>query len=77
MANNDKNKSAHVPGTQQPGMGRSADDYARQQEDIRATQIHGESSLHRDSERSDQGLDRTSEERERGQGVEKGTGKPV
>ncbi len=54
---------------------RTPADYARQQEDIRATQIHGESSLHRDTEQPE--LNRTSEDRERAQGVEKGTGKPV
>ena len=54
---------------------RTAADYARQQEDIRASQVHGESSLHRDTELPE--LDRTSEERERAQGVQKGTGKPV
>lgn len=54
---------------------RTAADYARQQEDIRASQVHGESSLHRDTEQPE--LERTSEDRERAQGVEKGTGKPI
>ncbi len=54
---------------------RTPADYARQQEDIRATQVHGESSLHRDTEQPE--LNRTSEDRERAQGVQKGTGKPV
>lgn len=67
MANNDKNKL---------GTDRTPADYARQQEDIRATQTYGESSLDRESDRH-QELDRSSEERERGQGVQKGSGKPV
>ena len=67
MENNDK----------KPIPGRSADQYARQQEDIRATQTFGESSLDRLSNTTDEFGDRTSEERERAQGVEKGSGKPI
>lgn len=84
---NDKKNSVHVVGAKQPGMVRTSADYARQQEDLRATQTYGESSLNRGSDRqhhtdrppasTGQELGRSSEERERGQGVQKGTGKPV
>jgi hypothetical protein len=70
-----------------PNTSRSADDYALQQEDIRATQTFGETSLDRGSDRqhhtdrpassTTEELGRTTEERERAQGVEKGSGKPI
>lgn len=50
----DHQMNAELGKTSQPGVDRNAQDYARQQEDIRANQTYGESSLEKVSDRENQ-----------------------